>query len=148
MLILVVDDTSPDKAYEQVKKIIKTEPRVKLLLNKEKAGLGNAYLRGMDEAVKLGADVLVEMDADLSHDPNELKKMLSYKGDIVLGSRYIRGGSIPGDWGLHRKLLSTLGNLTIRLFLGWKIHDWSTGYRVITKKVYLSIKDHMQGDTG
>ncbi len=144
MGILVVDDTSPDKTYEVVKKLQKKYKNLYLLLNKQKSGLGGAYLKGMEYAFgKLGADVVFEFDADLSHDPKKLGEFLKkveQGSDMVLGTRYQMGGSIPGNWGLHRKLLSQIGNLFIMtVMLNFSIRDWTSGYRAITKKVWQKV---------
>lgn len=150
--VLVVDDSSPDKTYEAVKTLMKTEKRLYLLLNKEKKGLGHAYMKGMEHAIRqMGADAVVEMDADLSHNPDKLPHMIEKlkRYDIVLGSRYTKGGSIPKDWGVHRKFLSYFGNLAIRvMLLNPRIRDWSTGYRAIRKEVYIAVKDEMQEFSG
>jgi dolichol-phosphate mannosyltransferase len=96
------------------------------------------------------ADVVFEFDADLSHDPQKLHEFLAKidEGyDLVLGSRYISGGSIPNDWGWNRKFLSVVGNLVIMLVLtDFRIRDWTTGYRAIRKKVYDSIQEEMHSD--
>jgi len=142
--ILVVDDSSPDGTADVVRK-----KKVNLLINKEKQGLGKAYLTGMKHAVeKLKADVLIQMDADFSHDPSLLPEFLKEikKNDMVLGSRYIKGGSIPKNWSVYRKFLSYFGNLFIRFSLGWKIHDWSTGYRAVRKEVYENLKKEMEDE--
>jgi dolichol-phosphate mannosyltransferase len=141
--ILVVDDSSPDGTSTVVEKLMKKYTKLHIIINKEKKGLGKAYLVGMDYAVKkLNSDILVEMDADLSHNPNILPKMLSFipKYDMVLGSRYIKGGSIPKDWAIYRKFISYFGNFIFRLCLSMKIKDWTTGYRVIKSEVYKKIK--------
>ncbi|NCO12512.1 glycosyltransferase, partial [Candidatus Pacearchaeota archaeon] len=110
MSILVVDDTSPDKTYEVVEKITKENKAVKLLLNAKKEGLGGAYLKGMDYAFgELGASVIFQFDADLSHDHLKIPQFMQEideGADLVLGSRYVKGGGIPANWGLHRKFLS------------------------------------------
>ena len=130
--ILVVDDTSPDKTYEAVKEIAKTQKNVHLLQNKKKEGLGGAYLKGM-----------AEFDADFSHDPEKLPEFLvkiDEGSDFVIGSRYIPGGGIPADWGLHRKFFSVVGNIVISIVLtNFKIKDWTSGYRAITKEVYEAV---------
>ncbi len=149
--ILVVDDNSPDGTAEIVKKISKKNPKVKLLLKKEKQGLGAAYLKGMDYAFfKMNSDIVFEFDADLSHDPTKIPKFLKKidEGfDIVIGSRYIKGGSIPSNWGIHRKFLSVFGNFIIRtILLNFKIHDWTSGYRAITKDIYKKIKNQLDKD--
>jgi len=141
MRILVVDDSSPDKTYEVVRELAKKHPQIELLLNKQKAGLGGAYLKGMEHAFSnLSADVIFEFDADMSHDATKIPdflKALDKGADMVLGSRYIPGGGIPQDWGIHRKFLSIVGNWVIMAILGnFSIRDWTTGYRAITRKVY------------
>ena len=139
--LLVVDDTSPDKTYEVVAKLAKKHKEVNLLVNKKKSGLGGAYLKGMEYAFNsLKSDVVFEFDADFSHDPNKIPQFLDAiddGADMVLGSRYIPGGGIPKDWGIHRKFLSVIGNLVIMVVLtDFSIRDWTTGYRAITKEVY------------
>lgn len=141
MGILVVDDTSPDKTYEVVEELSKKHSQVHLLINKKKAGLGGAYLKGMAYAFsELKADVVFEFDADLSHDATKIPQMLQKidEGyDLVLGSRYVRGGGIPPEWGLHRKFLSVVGNWVIMVVLtDFRIRDWTAGFRAITKQVY------------
>lgn len=149
--ILVVDDTSPDRTYEVVKKLQTRFPRLHLLINQTKAGLGGAYLKGMDYVFHtLKADVAFEFDADLSHDPTKIPSMLlkvEAGYDLVLGSRYVPGGGTPEDWGWHRTFLSTLGNLTTRIILGnLSVKDWTAGYRAITKKVYETISPEMHSE--
>lgn len=151
MQILVVDDSSPDKTADVVREYEKKDKRVHLFLNKHKAGLGGAYLKGMDHAFhKLNADVVFEFDADLSHDPEKIPLFLEKidQGyDLVLGSRYIPGGGIPEDWGLHRKFLSVVGNLTIQFVLfDFRIRDWTGGYRAITREVYESVQVELQSE--
>lgn len=144
MGILVVDDTSPDKTYEVVREFSKEHKNVHLLLNPKKAGLGGAYLKGMKKAFgELKAEVAFEFDADLSHDPTKIPdfmREIDEGADMVLGSRYIPGGSIPSDWGIHRKFMSVVGNLVVRVVLtNFSVKDWTTGYRAIRKKVYETV---------
>ncbi len=144
MAVLIVDDTSPDKTYELVQEMGKQYPQVHLLQNKQKSGLGGAYLKGMAHAFNLlHADVVFEFDADRSHDQTKIPLFLEKLDagyDMVLGSRYIQGGGIPNDWGWHRKFLSVVGNLIIAVVLtNFSIHDWTGGYRAITKSVYESV---------
>jgi len=151
MEILVVDDTSPDKTYEIVQKLQKTQRNLHLVINKQKAGLGGAYLRGMAEVFgPLKADVAFEFDADLSHDATKIPLFLDKIDagyDMVLGSRYISGGGIPDDWGVYRKFLSVVGNLIIMTVLtDFRIRDWTGGYRAITKPVYESVKDELNSE--
>ena len=151
MGILVVDDRSPDKTYELVSNISKNKSGVYLLINKRKTGLGSAYLKGMEYAFsKLGADVVFEFDADLSHDPEKIPlflKSIEQGNDLVLGSRYIKGGSMPPEWGLDRKFLSVVGNWTIMMvFTNFKIKDWTSGYRALTKEVYQAVAPLLQSE--
>ena len=100
----------------------------------------------MEYAVKkLKSNILVEMDADLSHDPKILPEMLKFipEYDMVLGSRYIEEGSIPKDWVFYRKFVSSVGNLIFRIFFSWNIKDWTTGYRAIKTKVYNKIRNEL-----
>ncbi|GIK83942.1 MAG: glycosyl transferase [Patescibacteria group bacterium] len=144
MGILVVDDTSPDKTYDAVKQLQKKYKRLHLLINPQKAGLGGAYLKGMDEAFnKLRAEVVLQFDADLSHDPKkipEFMKAIDEGADMVVGSRYIPGGGIPDNWGIHRKFMSVVGNLVAQLLLtNFSIKDWTGGFRALRKKVYQAV---------
>jgi dolichol-phosphate mannosyltransferase len=151
MNILVVDDSSPDGTADVVEVIRKKQKNVFLLVNPRKSGLGGAYLKGMAKAFgELDADVVFEFDADLSHDPSKIPLFLDKidEGyDLVLGSRYIKGGGIPDDWGLHRKFLSVVGNLVIMLVLtDFRIRDWTGGYRAITKDVYLAVHKELRSE--
>lgn len=148
MLLLVVDDSSPDGTADAVRQLQPKYPFVHLLVNKRKSGLGGAYLKGMAEAFgEMKADVVFELDADLSHDPKKIPQFLQEidrGADMALGSRYIKGGSIPANWGLHRKFLSVFGNAIISIILTSRaVHDWTTGYRAIRRRVYESVKDSL-----
>ncbi|HLC60755.1 MAG TPA: polyprenol monophosphomannose synthase [Candidatus Nanoarchaeia archaeon] len=134
--ILIVDDGSPDGTAEIVKTHTEFNKKVILLERSKKQGLGSAYVAGMEYAINnLKPDVVFEMDADLSHDPKDIFKMLLQikKGsDFVIGSRYTLGGSIPKEWGIHRKIISKVANTYARLMLGiWSIHDCTGGFRAI-----------------
>lgn len=147
--ILVVDDNSPDKTSDIVKKRMKSQKNLYLLKNKNKQGLGKAYKIAMDYALEnLDSEVLIEIDADLSHNPEKIKEMVKYikKYDMVIGSRYVKGGSIPKHWEFHRKIVSRFGNLVFRVVLGFHILDWTTGYRAIRKQVYKAVRDKIDED--
>ena len=151
MEILVVDDTSPDKTYEVAAELAEKHDQVHVLLNGEKCGLGRAYLRGMERAFgEMAADLVLEFDADLSHDPTKIPSFLEaveQGADLVLGSRYITGGGIPRDWGLHRRFLSVVGNLVIMTVLGeFTVRDWTTGFRAIRREVYETVAPQLSGE--
>lgn len=150
--VLVVDSTSPDGTADIVRSIQKHNPHVFLLVT-GKNGLGKAYLDGFDYAIrKLQADVVFEIDADLSHDPKEIPiflKEIERGADMVVGTRYSKGGSIPTNWGLDRKILSIGANLVIRLgFMNLKRSEWTNGYRAIRKWVIQKITPEMGNYTG
>ncbi len=141
--ILVVDDFSPDGTAKKVEGLKNKYDNIYLLQGK-KEGLGKAYLRGINYALQnLGTDVFFQMDADLSHDPKvvpEFLKKIEKGADFVIGSRYISGGTIPDNWGLHRKIFSICGNLIVRFGLGvFSIHDWTSGYRAVKKEVFQKV---------
>jgi dolichol-phosphate mannosyltransferase len=150
--ILIVDDGSPDGTGEIVKGLMKQYSNL-YLLEGQKNGLGAAYLRGMTYAVNdLHADVMFEMDADFFHDPKKIPEFLQKideGNDFVIGTRYSKGGSIPSNWGLHRKIMSVWGNLLIRMILmRFNIHDWTGGYRAIKKEVFLKEKEKLAAFSG
>lgn len=146
MYIFVADDRSPDGTGEVVEDLIKKYKNLYIIYG-EKKGLGTAYLRAMNFAVeKIDADILFEMDADFYHDPKkipEFLKKIDEGYDFVIGTRYSSGGSIPANWGLHRKIFSIFANIIIRTILvRISIHDWTGGFRAFTKKVFEKEKSH------
>jgi dolichol-phosphate mannosyltransferase len=149
---LVADDTSPDGTKDAVEEYRKRHKDV-LCITGKKEGLGKALLRGMTYAVEeLHADVILQMDADLSHDPKkfpEFIKAIDTGADFAVGSRYIKGGSIPENWRLHRKIFSIAGNAIVRYGLGYpSVHDWTGGYRAYKKRFFLEAKDEMKAYSG
>jgi dolichol-phosphate mannosyltransferase len=128
--VVVLDDSSPDGTGQVADEIAAKDPQVHVLHRPGKEGLGAAYLEGFDWAIRQGYDVLVEMDADGSHQPEQLPSLLAAleRNDLVIGSRWIPGGSIV-NWPLHRKALSVGGNLYTRALLGMPVHDATAGYR-------------------
>jgi dolichol-phosphate mannosyltransferase len=149
--ILIVDDSSPDGTGQEVLRLAKQYPNLHLLTNPKKMGLGNAYTKGMKYALNtLNADIVFEFDADFQHDPKLIPLMLTKMEegyDLVLGSRYISGGSIPESWGLHRKFLSVFGNIVIRIVItDFSIHDWTTGFRAIRRHVVEAVLPELTSD--
>jgi dolichol-phosphate mannosyltransferase len=127
---LVVDDGSPDGTGELAEKLAARDPRVHVLRRTAKTGLGRAYVDGFRWALDRGYDVVVEMDADGSHAPEQLPRILEAleSADLVLGSRYVAGGEVA-DWPLHRLLLSRAGNRYTRWALRLPLEDATGGYR-------------------
>lgn len=131
--ILIVDDSSPDGTAAFVEDwIVKTEgknKKVHLLLRAQKQGLGKAYLAGFSWALQNGYNYVVEMDADFSHRPHDLVRILEVlpQFDFVVGSRYVPGGATL-NWGWIRKLISRGGSLYSRLILGFPLKDWTGGF--------------------
>lgn len=133
--ILVVDDDSPDGTADVVRGLQTDNDKVHLLTGR-KAGLGVAYIRGMDHAINvLQADLVFEMDADFSHKPEDIPRLISEieaGADFVIGSRYVPGGSVPKTWNLVRRLNSMWGNLAARYIAGIpQIRDCTAGFRAI-----------------
>jgi dolichol-phosphate mannosyltransferase len=128
--LLVVDDNSPDGTGDLADKIAAEDPHVHVLHRERKAGLGAAYIAGFRWALEQGYGVVVEMDADGSHLPEELPRLLGAltDADLVLGSRYVPGGTVV-NWPKSRELLSRGGNTYARLMLGISLKDSTGGYR-------------------
>lgn len=151
--ILIVDSNSPDNTQDVVRKLQKKYTDKLHLLMTEKEGLGKAYMNGFSYAVdKLNAYVIFEMDADHSHDPKNIPqflKKIETGADFVIGSRYIKGGSIPEDWGIERKLFSICANLYVRFgFMKPSITDWTDGYRAIKTWVIKAILPNIKQYSG
>ncbi len=140
--ILFVDDNSPDKTGDYIETLEKKYSNIYLLKGTKK-GLGIAYKRGFAYAVKnLKPKYIIQMDADLSHNPKYLKTLIkeSDKYDIVIASRYIKGGSIPKNWGHIRKLISKFGNSFTKLVLKIPYKDCTSGFKII-KVSKFNLKD-------
>lgn len=129
--VLVLDDNSPDGTGELADKMAADDPRVQVLHRTGKEGLGKAYLAGFAWGLERGYDALIEIDADGSHPPEVLPRMLEVAGeaDLVIGSRWVPGGAIV-NWPKSREIISRGGNLYIRLALGMPVKDATAGYRV------------------
>ncbi len=133
--ILVVDDNSPDGTASVVMEKMKAFRGV-FLIRGNKEGLGSAYIRGMKHALEaMAADAVMEMDADFSHKPDDVPRLISALdegADFVIGSRYVEGGRIPDDWGLLRRLISRFGNVFSRYIAGmYRVRDCTAGFRAI-----------------
>lgn len=129
--VLIVDDSSPDGTAAVAKDVGYELGGVDVLIRPAKLGLGSAYRAGCMEGLARGYDVIAYMDGDLSHDPNRLPALLravDEGADLVVGSRYVPGGSTP-DWPLHRRLLSRWGNRYASFVLGLPLHDATSGFR-------------------
>lgn len=130
--VLVVDDGSPDGTGQVAEELKERYPeRLEVVHRPRKSGLGSAYITGFKWALERGADVVVEMDADFSHPPHRLPEMLALlqEHDVVVGSRYVEGGSVDERWSPWRKLLSWWGNLYARLVTGLQIRDATAGFK-------------------
>jgi dolichol-phosphate mannosyltransferase len=129
--ILVVDDGSPDGTADTAEKASVELGGVEVLRRDRRRGLGEAYRAGFAWGLERGYELLVEMDSDLSHDPAALPALIdaALGCDLVIGSRYVPGGSIP-RWGLHRRLLSKAANVYAARMLGVPVHDMTSGFRV------------------
>ncbi len=126
--VLVVDDGSPDGTGAIADRLAAEFPEVEVLHRNAKEGLGRAYLAGFRHALDGGADHVIEMDADFSHDPADLPRLVREDADLVLGSRYVRGGGVE-NWGLFRRGLSRGGSLYARAILGVPIRDLTGGFK-------------------
>jgi dolichol-phosphate mannosyltransferase len=138
--ILVVDDSSPDGTGEIADALARELPSVQVLHRPVKTGLGHAYLAGFAHVLNRGAELVVEMDADFSHDPRYLGDLLeaAENADLVLGSRYVTGGGVE-DWGLVRRVISRAGCIYARMLLGVGVHDLTGGFKCIRRQVLESI---------
>ncbi len=134
--VLVADDASPDGTGKLADAVAEADERVRVLHRPGKAGLGAAYVAGFDWALQREYDVIVEMDADGSHAPEQLPRLLAAlaRADLVLGSRWVPGGAVV-DWPRWREALSLGGNLYARLALGIELRDATGGYRAIRREV-------------
>ncbi|RKZ18915.1 polyprenol monophosphomannose synthase [bacterium] len=134
--VLVVDDNSPDGTGDIVRRLQKRDGRIHLIERSGKLGLGTAYIEGFKWAIKSGYDFVFEMDADFSHNPNDLPRLYHALNDfdLVIGSRYIRGIRVE-NWPLSRKLLSYSANLFARFVTGVPVRDLTAGFKGIRSSV-------------
>lgn len=139
--ILVVDDSSPDGTGQVADEMAATDPRIRVLHRPGKMGLGTAYVQAFQRGLEEGYEYFVEMDTDLSHDPNYLPaffQALRQGYDVVVGSRNVPGGGVEG-WGLGRHVLSKGGSLYSRTILGVPVKDLTTGYKAFSAKALRAI---------
>jgi glycosyltransferase involved in cell wall biosynthesis len=131
--VVVIDDNSPDNTAQLVASSFASNNRVHVLSRSAKQGLGKAYLAGYDWGIERGYERLVQMDADGSHRPEDLKALLRAEADLVIGSRWISGGSVK-NWPRHREALSRFGNWYAGITTGLKVRDLTAGFRVYSAR--------------
>ena len=138
--VLVVDDNSPDGTGEIADRLAAEHPNVEVLHRARKQGLGPAYIAGFGQALAGGAELIVEMDADFSHDPAYLPQLLraAEDADLVIGSRYVPGGGVT-EWGPLRRFISRGGSAYARTALGLDVRDLTGGFKVIRREVLETI---------
>ena len=134
--VLVVDDGSPDGTGRIADRLAAEIDAVEVLHRTSKQGIGPAYLAGFDRALRGGAELVLEMDSDFSHDPADLPRLVAAAGaaDLVLGSRYVPGGGVT-EWGRGRRAISRGGSLYAKLLLGVQVNDLTGGFKCFHRKV-------------
>jgi dolichol-phosphate mannosyltransferase len=139
--VLIVDDASPDGTGEIADRIAAERDDVEVMHRAGKQGLGPAYVAGFRRALAAGAELVCQMDADFSHDPADLPRLLeaAREADLVLGSRYVEGGGVA-DWGPTRRLISLGGSTYARLVLGVGVRDLTGGFKVFRREVLETIE--------
>jgi dolichol-phosphate mannosyltransferase len=147
--VLVVDDGSPDGTGDIADRLAGELEPVEVLHRNRKEGIGPAYLAGFGYAIAHGADLMLEMDSDFSHDPRDIPRLVAAASDadLVLGSRYVDGGGVT-DWGAARRLISRGGSLYARLVLGVPIHDLTGGFKCFRREVLESLDLQSVGTDG
>src|SRR4051812_42158724 len=135
--VLVIDDNSPDGTGEIADRLAAELGYVDVLHRERKEGLGPAYLAGFKRALAEGAELVLEMDCDFSHSPADVPRLIAAAdaADLVLGSRYVEGGGVDGDWGILRRIVSRGGSLYASLFLGVRIRDLTGGFKCFHRRV-------------
>ena len=139
--VLVVDDNSPDGTGALADRLAAEDPHVRVLHRPGKQGLGAAYGDGFRVALEAGYDVIGQMDADGSHQPEQLPVLIDaiQRADLVIGSRWVPGGSVV-DWPRHRRALSQAGNLYTRMLLGIRVRDATAGFRLFRRETLEAIQ--------
>jgi dolichol-phosphate mannosyltransferase len=135
-IVLVIDDNSPDGTGELADRLASEDEHVLVLHRERKEGLGPAYLAGFKRALELGAELILEMDCDFSHDPKDVPRLAAAAedADLVIGSRYVPGGGTR-NWGLLRRFISRGGSLYAQLILGVPVRDLTGGFKCYRRKV-------------
>jgi dolichol-phosphate mannosyltransferase len=133
--VLIVDDASPDGTGALAHELAAEEPRINVIERQKKRGLGTAYVLGFGWALEREYAAIVEMDADLSHDPGDLSRLLEEldDADLAIGSRYVEGGHVS-NWGAVRRALSAAANLYARAWLGFRVRDSTSGFRAYRRE--------------
>jgi dolichol-phosphate mannosyltransferase len=135
--VLVIDDASPDGTGEIADRMAEELPFVDVLHRERKEGLGPAYIAGFRVALREGAELILEMDCDFSHDPADVPRLIAAAeegADLVLGSRYVRGGKVE-NWGIVRRTISRGGSLYAELFLRMSVADPTSGFKCFRRRV-------------
>jgi dolichol-phosphate mannosyltransferase len=138
--VLVIDDNSPDGTGQLADRLAEELDGVEVLHRERKEGLGPAYLAGFRRALTDGAELVLEMDCDFSHDPADVRRLIAPtdEADLALGSRYVEGGSV-GNWGLVRRAVSSGGSLYARVLLGVPVRDLTGGFKCYRRAVLEAI---------
>ena len=126
--LLFVDDNSPDMTGAAIDALAAKDGRIACLHRERKEGLGRAYVAGFAKALEMGAERVVQMDCDFSHDPKDLPRLLAEDADLVIGSRYVEGGGTPG-WPFRRRLISRAGGAFVRAVTGMPLRDPTGGFK-------------------
>lgn len=141
--VLVVDDASPDGTGDLADRLAAADDRIDVLHRDCKEGLGPAYVAGFHRALSAGAERIVQMDADFSHDPADVPRLIAATADggadLALGSRYVDGGGV-GDWGRGRQAISRWGSIYARVWLGLSIQDLTGGFKCFRREVLEAIR--------
>lgn len=148
--VLVVDDGSPDGTGDVADSLAREFSNLSVIHRVSKEGLGPAYAAGFDRALADGAGMIVEMDADFSHNPADLPRLVEAVeagADLAIGSRYVPGGDTP-DWPIHRRFISRGGNLYVRLMLGIPIRDATAGFRAFRAEALRALPYHRARASG
>ena len=137
---IVVDDSSPDGTGELVERLSSSQPRIHAVHRARRLGYGTAYLEGFRAALQMGADYVIQMDADYSHNPQDVPRLVeaAADSDVAIGSRYAKGGGTQG-WPLHRRLISRTASRVARILLGVPLADFTGGFKCFPRSTLESL---------